>query len=331
MKKRKIIVLMPVKNEAWILPMSLKAASVWADRIIVSDQGSVDGSKEIARSFPKVLLIENEELKDFNEYKMREPLIRAARDLEGMGNILVALDADELLTPFFDSIDFEHWQQLPQGTIIQFFGGNISPNFENYWSLNHQNFGYIDDGRTFQTGLIHVPRLFTPDEDETNVYECKELGVMHFQYVDWERMKSKHRWYQCYERVHFPKKSAVEIYRRYHHMYNPNILTTKFPNSWKENYGVCGVDITAWNKEKIYWWDYKVKEYLQYYGEYFFSQIDIWDCHWNAVANEEYKFSGGVGDKLLLIYLRFTKKLVYRKGFRKLVRFFDEMLMKWTL
>ena len=37
------------------------------------------------------------------------------------------------------------------------------------------------------------------------------------------------------------------------------------------------------------------------------------------------------GDKLLLIYLRFTKKLVYRKGFRKLVRFFDEMLMKWTL
>ena len=253
MKKRKIIVLMPVKNEAWILPMSLKAASVWADRIIVSDQGSVDGSKEIARSFPKVLLIENEELKDFNEYKMREPLIRAARDLEGMGNILVALDADELLTPFFDSIDFEHWQQLPQGTIIQFFLGNISPNFENYWSLNHQNYGYIDDGRTFQTGLIHVPRLFSPNEDRTNVYECTDLGVMHFQYVDWERMKSKHRWYQCYERIHFPEKSAVEIYRRYHHMYNPNIHKKVFPNAWKENYAILGVDITDWKSERIFW------------------------------------------------------------------------------
>ena len=107
MKRRKIIVLMPVKNVAWILPMSLKAASIWADRIIVSDQGSIDSSKEIARSFPKVHLIDNKDLEDFNEYKMREPLIRTARTLEGTGNILIALDADELLTPFFDSIDFE--------------------------------------------------------------------------------------------------------------------------------------------------------------------------------------------------------------------------------
>ena len=65
--KRKIIVLMPVKNEAWILPLSLQAASVWADMIILSDQGSTDGSKEIARRFPKVHLIENDSLGEFNE------------------------------------------------------------------------------------------------------------------------------------------------------------------------------------------------------------------------------------------------------------------------
>ena len=51
-----IFCLMPVKNEEWIIERSLSSASIWADKIIVSDQGSTDRTVEIARRFPKVTL-----------------------------------------------------------------------------------------------------------------------------------------------------------------------------------------------------------------------------------------------------------------------------------
>ena len=54
------VVLTPVRNEAWILRAFLEATSLWADHIIIADQMSTDGSREIARSFPKVTLIDND-------------------------------------------------------------------------------------------------------------------------------------------------------------------------------------------------------------------------------------------------------------------------------
>ena len=59
MTQPKIICLTPVRNEAWILKAFLSATSLWADIIIIADQMSTDGSREIARQFPKVKLLEN--------------------------------------------------------------------------------------------------------------------------------------------------------------------------------------------------------------------------------------------------------------------------------
>ena len=65
-----IFCLMPVKNEEWIIERSLSSASIWADKIIVSDQGSTDRTVEIARRFPKVTLLDNSKLEEFNEQEM---------------------------------------------------------------------------------------------------------------------------------------------------------------------------------------------------------------------------------------------------------------------
>src|SRR5260370_16728571 len=54
-----VVCLTPVKDEAWILERFLTCASLWADHILIADQGSSDDSREIAARFPKVTLIEN--------------------------------------------------------------------------------------------------------------------------------------------------------------------------------------------------------------------------------------------------------------------------------
>ena len=47
----KIIALLPVRNEAWMLPHSLACLSAFCDVVLVSDQDSEDESREICRAF----------------------------------------------------------------------------------------------------------------------------------------------------------------------------------------------------------------------------------------------------------------------------------------
>ena len=48
-----LIDLTPVFNEAWVLPAFLKATSLWADYIIIADQMSTDGSRNLYEQFSK--------------------------------------------------------------------------------------------------------------------------------------------------------------------------------------------------------------------------------------------------------------------------------------
>lgn len=54
-----LVVLTPVRNEAWILPRFLTVTAKLADAIIVLDQNSTDGSVEICQAHPKVHLLRN--------------------------------------------------------------------------------------------------------------------------------------------------------------------------------------------------------------------------------------------------------------------------------
>jgi len=60
----KIVVITPVKSKAWILDRFLATTSHFADHIIIADQDSTDGSQEICKRYPKVILIRN----DSSEY-----------------------------------------------------------------------------------------------------------------------------------------------------------------------------------------------------------------------------------------------------------------------
>ncbi|MFX4883847.1 glycosyltransferase family 2 protein, partial [Acinetobacter baumannii] len=76
--QRKIIVLTPIKNEAWILKTFLEVTSFFADHIIIADQGSTDESRDIALSFEKVILIPNNDTR-FNEVTRQQLLINYCR------------------------------------------------------------------------------------------------------------------------------------------------------------------------------------------------------------------------------------------------------------
>jgi hypothetical protein len=90
--------------------------------------------------------------------------------------------------------------------------------------------------------------------------EIRQPVVLHYQYVDWPRMLSKHRWYQAWEAITFPDRSTIEMFRRYHDFLLPR---TKFGEAdvkreWLEWYEDAGINMTSVPSQLIFWWDEEV-------------------------------------------------------------------------
>lgn len=326
---RKIVLLTPVKNEAWILPLFCQSASIWCDYIIIADQGSKDGSKEIAMRYPKVVVIDNDSA-DLDEDYRNRLLVKKARELVGTNGILFRLDADEIFTPNFDSDEWNQIKQSEEGTVWRFRWLQLSKALGSYWEMKEWGAIYgafVDDGREYVSHrLIHDRDMFRSEK----VCSTKEICVLHFQFVDWNHMRSKHRWYQCFERINYPQKSAIEIYRLYHWMYNPKFPFKRIPSEWIYRYkDVYGISVYDYQAGKNYWWDEKVKEYFSEYTPHYFRRIET--CKLRELPIAEGK---NLLDKLLLIYLRITTTTYNQKRGRlyRLVEKIDRTLQyRWGI
>lgn len=333
MIETKVICVTPVKNEAWILNRFLECASLWADHIIIADQNSNDGSKEIAKKYSKVTLIENVS-NDFNEPERQKILLEAARDIEGK-RIIFALDADEFLTGNFSSSP--EWNTLlraDKGTVVQLQWVNLLPNFKKCWITEEDRlFGFVDDGVSEHVGeVIHSPRLPKPKGSFT--LSMKDIKVLHYQYTDWLRMQSKHRWYQMWERLNIPKKSSIAIYRRYHHMYS---VTSKklipINHDWFNYYTHCHhIDMTSTFRPASFWWDIDASKWLEKHTPQHFRKLDIWDYEWsNNIYKEELtKDPRTFFDKLIHSWLKNSQVELLSKssGRRKIVKLLIKVVDK---
>lgn len=328
----KLICLLPIKNEDWILEKFLNSASIWADKIIIADQHSTDKSKEISSKFSKVIYVRNDSLK-FNEPERQKLLIDEARKIAG-NKVLIALDADEFLTLDNDSIkELEKIKKLKKSTVIKFDLVNIKLNDGVYWFAPQKfSFGYVDDGSKHKGIKIHSPRIPVPDN--ANVYYPEHLKVMHYQYADWSRMESKHRWYQCWEAINNPKRNSIDIFRQYHHMYSiKNTDLKTIPEKWYDGYKKEGIDLKNIEKQRTYYWDREVLEYFLEYGTEYFRKISIWDIDWKKIASkngykniERYSDPRNNIQKIIHCYLNKTQKYYPNK-----ILIFIDILIKHLL
>jgi glycosyl transferase family 2 len=321
-----IICLTPVKNEGWILDSFLRAASLWADQILVAEQGSRDDSRAIAQRHPKVLLIDNK-CSAYDEAHYRELLLTAARRV-ARHPFMLSLDADERLSANWRQSD--EWRRVidaPKGTVVLAQFVNVLPDLATCWRLPElKPIGYVDDGVAEYSafGPIHHPRV--PCRDSNARLELQEIKVLHLQYIDWPGMESKQRWYQCWERLHVPSKRPIQLYRQYH---GENVRPTEIERmrpEWTRGYEDSGIRIDAPVRRPPYYWDGEVLELLCEYGERRFRKLDIWDVDWTEVARAHGRSSLRVRDPRTSVeryvhrWLRQTQGLAHRRGIRYLQR-----------
>ncbi|MFM2290836.1 MAG: hypothetical protein RIS29_649 [Bacteroidota bacterium] len=320
----KIICLTPVRNEAWILRAFLTATSLWADIIIISDQGSTDGSREIALSFPKVILVDNP-ARDMNQAQTRKLLFDEAQKISGQ-KVLFSLDADEFL-----SGDFVHtasWQKIllaQPGDIFFFRWINVCEQTDKCiittpwmnWASCIEN----TDDTIFPDAYIHEWRLPYPAIGAREI-KVEDIFFIHLARVNVNRQANKNRFYQVVTRYKEPDKSIVSLYRMYHSEdVEEKSTTDSVIYSYYEQRGLYLLEMIDLNDSGKYYTD-QVLDYFNKMGTDFFYGLDIWDFEFCKQQHIDYKPSFKI--RILFYYLKITQQ--YRLSY--FVKMIDKVLQK---
>lgn len=306
-----IVVMTPVRNEAWVLRAFLEATSLWADYIIIADQMSTDGSREIAREYPKVILIDNKN-PEFNEAERQSMLVAKARKVAaGRDTLLWGLDADEILSANFkETEDWKHIINSVPGDVFWFKWAEICPNQKEYWLSQTTYYPWLfhDDGKEPHGNYVrnmHSMRIPYP-KDEKQMYYVDDFRVLHLAYLNQHKMASKRRFYQFvdWEMNH---RHPVSLSRNYNQTKKGDqvlLLPDKFLYN-KEKYGFDLLNIVDTDVSKCYMDDYIVDR-LSRHTMKEVRKLCIWDEEF--LSAYQLKDSRHWMDKLIHNYLTKTQK-----------------------
>ena len=280
-----LIVVTPVRNEAWVLDAFLTCASSWADRIIVADQHSTDGSREIAARYGKVVLVDNDAV-EMDQAATRLLLFNEVDKIEG-DKIVLALDADEFLVEGFDRS--EGWKRILESKPNELFCFkwlNVYGNYTNVVAENESmewgchfapDTRIADLYRQCERRSVHEMRVPCLPPDQVSYVEIPDIRFVHLARLNLVRQSNKEAFYQVVSVAKLEKRiSAVSAYRFYHQN-DPHRTTLERP-----------VKLYAVGSDKNLALLVRQEDYGQYYidemkaiiqrdgfGKYL--KLDIWD------------------------------------------------------
>ena len=327
----KIIVITPVRNEAWVLDAFLTCTSSWADLIILADQHSTDGSREIASKYEKVVLIDNDSA-EMNQASARNLLFQEVDKILG-DKIVLALDADEFLSEGFEKT--EGWNQIlnsKPNEIFCFKWLNL------YGDFSHAvpDIGYMEWGCHFtkdtsiaeaygrrENRAVHEMRIPCLPPNEATYVQIQDIKFVHLARLNLIRQKNKEDFYQVSSVAKLQKRiSAITLYRNYNH---PDSITESLPEE---------IMLYSKGQQNDVRQLVKFEDVGQYYidetaiiinrdGMKKFLKLDIWGNPYLKAAGFDPKIP--LKYRLLHAYLRKTRQ----RSNHKSIKLLDKMLKRF--
>jgi hypothetical protein len=300
-----LIVMTPVRNEAWVLHAFLKTTSTWADFIIIADQMSTDGSRDIYKQYDKVVLIDNNN-PDFNEAERQSMLVTKAREIANHRDcILFGLDADEIFSAnYTNTNDWKEILMSNPGAVFWFKWAELSPNKKNFGDSVYYPWMFHDDGKEPHSNYVrnmHSMRIPYPIQNQ-QLHYVNDFRILHLAYLNMSRVASKCRFY-TYVDYQMNHRSVISLSRnyRYQKKLEEYPIDEKYLNYGKQINVLNEVDTTS----KKFWFDeYILERCLSDLNK--IALLDIWDKEF--IETYHLKDPRNIFIKLLHFYLKKTQK-----------------------
>lgn len=242
----RIIGLMPARNEEDKIGFALKALAKFTDAIVFLDDCSTDKTVQVVQGLSQECRVE--EIIEKTGWHRDEPgdrnrLLAAGRALGGTH--FVVIDADEAFTAncLDGSVLKKRILSLKPREQLALRWIHLWRSVDQYrvdapvWSDRYKRCIFCDDGRSeYQSKFIHTSRIPRMKGKRIKLHEG-DIGLLHFQFVNWPNLELKQRWYRWLERVRDPEKSAETINRKYATSVDESgLLLADTPQSWFEGY-----------------------------------------------------------------------------------------------
>ena len=322
-----IVVIAPVRNEAWVLDAFLTCTSSWADRIIIADHHSTDGSREIAQKCPKVTLIDNP-TDEWYENECRAKLLEEACSIPG-DKIIFALDADEFLSEGF--AETKGWKTIMNSSpnsIFCFRWRSVYDDMchihdESYymeWAAHYSlDIDVVAEYRKREHHAVHASRVPCLEENRAKYIMIDDIRFVHLAKLNKARTQNKLDFYQVTWADKNPMKAKpVSFYRTYSRYYPEGVILSQQPV--KLTGKGDNTDYSSLVRTADYGKHY-IDEMIQVFereGYDKFLKLNIW--------NNPYLLERGINPhrplhvRLLHWYLNHTYNSIW------LVRYFDKVL-----
>ena len=326
-----IIVITPVRNEAWVLDAFLTCTSSWADYIILADHHSEDNTREIAKKHEKVILIDNPTF-EWYEGECRARLLEEACKIPG-DKVIFALDADEFLSEGFEKT--KSWKRITgsvKNEIFCFNWLNLYDNFETAeytkmhfeWAAHFEaSVDVVGEYRRRETKAVHCMRVPCLETEECDYVFVDDFWVVHLAKLNRQKLRQKEDFYQVtWVDKNKEKFNAISMYRKASKLYPDNLVHLDSP--------VC---LCKLGEDKDYSYLVHTADYGKHYvdemvrvfereGTDKFAKLCIWDNPYLKAAGINPKLPLRI--RLLHGYLRRTQA----KSGNVLIKFMDKVLKR---
>jgi hypothetical protein len=245
----KLVALMLVRNEDWVLGLTARAALLWCDALYVYLHKTSDETHaildELEREYPGRIARGWNNDPGWPEMDMRQALLEEGRKFQGTHFAIV--DADEILTANLLHSIRPRIEMLKSATALEL---PMVPTWRSIWHYRDDqsvwarawlSLAFRDapqlSWKPDQAGYQHHHRLPYGITERIHAGERGTGGVMHLQFVDWERLKGKHALYKLREAITYPDRPREKIDTMYSQALDETGLkTSRVPHAWWADY-----------------------------------------------------------------------------------------------
>jgi hypothetical protein len=232
------------RGEEWVLPACLDVARRWCDDLVIKEGRPINGL--------------------WNEMDDRQAMLEKGRELGGTHFAMI--DADEMIThnllPDIRGMvsKLTACQVLDLPMINPHRGLDVHRDDHTEHSQSQLSVAFCDaPNLTWQprNGYHFHQRCPQGSTGHINPFHRKKDngGAFHLQWVCWNRVVEKHRWYALNERIRWPNKYRVEEVNRIYSaaLDERGIRTRKIPAEWWGDYPKHLIDQNhiPWHKEEV--------------------------------------------------------------------------------